>query len=104
MKKWREETATIQAFKLGYCYGFVSRQDKAVLGNLIEEILEYGSTSEILSAFRKGAYHAHQERKYIEQNIKMAMEKSGQKQIETELSELQKLRAKNKDKSHDKSR
>lgn len=104
MKRWRQETATIKAFTLGYRYAFVSREDRTVLGNLIEEILEFGSTPEILSAFRKGAYHAHQERKYIEQNIKTAMEQSDQKQIETEFSELQQLRIKNKGKSHDKTR
>ena len=100
MKKWRQQTATVQAFKLGYRYAFVSRQDKAVLGNLIEEILEYGSTPEILSAFRTGADHAHQERKYIEQSIKVGLKLDEQK----ELEELQKLREKNKDKSQDKSR
>jgi len=100
MKKWRQKTTTIKAFKLGYRYGFVSRQDRSVLGDLIEEILEYGSTPEILSAFRTGAYHAHQERKYIEQSIKVGLKLDEQK----ELEEFQKLRAKNKDKSPDKSR
>ncbi|MGG8497446.1 hypothetical protein ACQY1Q_13620 [Tenacibaculum sp. TC6] len=107
MKKWREKTSTIKAFTLGYRYSFVTHSQKAVLGNLIEDILEYGSTPEILSAFRTGEYHGNQDRKFLEQNLKKqeALQKDEEQRIDAEVTELRKIRAEHsKGKDQSKSR
>lgn len=112
MRKQKLDTAKVQAFKLGYRYSLISRSNKEILGNLIEEILEYSSTPEVLSAFRTGEYHGSQERKIIESTInrgfeerELAKQKDEEERIRKEIEELQKIREDNqKGKTQNKTR
>ncbi len=78
---------------MGYRFGTISNDNKEVFGNLIDEILHYCSTQEVVQAFRLGEQHGTQDLKLIIGGVKQELKKIDRAQKEArEILEVEKKR------------
>ncbi len=87
---------TKKAFTMGYRFGTISNNNREVFGNLIDEILHYCSTQEVVDAFRLGEQHGIQDLKLIIGGVKKGLKEidRAQREVESLIDQEEKLKQK----------